>query len=210
MSLQIATFEDACDIVGVRPGDVGHGVAIDPVGIFGQGWFEHRSADGDLLSLGVFANLITDLGDQYYGDRAAGISGAPGQVTGMKLGTGATAVAKTGAGSGIVAYAGTGVTASKAIDGTWPQSSLPGGAGTARQIQWRTSWAAGQVTVNSLAEVVLTNESALADDAGTSGASTQDAGGPGNSIARALLSPVVNKGASDTLTVTWNHNLLGA
>jgi hypothetical protein len=29
-------------------------------------------------------------------------------------------------------------------------------------------------------------------------------------VSRALLSPVVNKGASDSLAVTWNHTLLGA
>jgi hypothetical protein len=100
----------------------------------------------------------------------------------------------------IQTYAGTGLTASKAIDSTWPQSSQPGGVTTARQIQWQTSWAAGQVTVNGLNEVVLTNETSLADTIGTTG----------NSIARALLSPSVNKGASDTLAVTWNHSLLGA
>jgi hypothetical protein len=31
-----------------------------------------------------------------------------------------------------------------------------------------------------------------------------------NTISRALLSPVVNKGASDTLTITWQHDALGA
>lgn len=199
--LAVATFDEACAVLGVRPRDVCHaGRGADPVGMFGRGFYEHRDEDGELLSLGVFANLITDVGDQYYGERASGIAGPPNQVTGMKLGTGTTAVSKTGAGAAIVTYAGTGITASKAIDGTWPQSSQPGGGGTARQIQWRTSWAAGQVTVNGLAEVVISNQTSLGDTAGTAA----------DTISRALLSPTVNKGSTDTLTVTWNHNLLGA
>ena len=191
--LKVASFEEACAILGVPVPEI-------PRGYSGRGFYQHRDEGGDLLGLGVFANLITDIGDQYYGERAAGIGSPPAQVTGMKLGTGSTAVAKTGAGAAIGTYAGAGVTASKAIDGTWPQSSQPGGAGTARQIQWRTSWSAGQATVNGLNEVVISNQTSLADDAGTAA----------NTISRALLSPVVNKGASDTLTITWNHNLLGA
>lgn len=196
--LAIPTFEDACAVLGITPDAVRH--TNDRGVIVGQVWYELRDEDGHLKGLGAQANLITDTGDQWFGERAAGIAGPPAQVTGMKLGTGTTAVAKTGAGAAIVTYAGTGITASKAIDGTWPQSSQPGGAGTARQIQWRTSWAAGQVTVSALAEVVITNETALADDAGNAG----------NTLSRALLSPTVNKGSTDTLVITWNWLVLGA
>lgn len=170
------------------------------VGLRGFGHWQLHDEDGNLKDAGFFQNLITDVGDEYYGERAAGIASPPNQVTGMKLGTGTTAVAKTGAGAAIVTYAGTGITASRAIDGSYPTSSQPGGAGTARQIQWRTTWSAGECTVNALAEVVLSNQTALADSAGTAA----------DTIARALLSPTINKGASDTLTITWNHNLLGA
>lgn len=193
--LLVPTFDDACHILGIRPDDV-----AEPVGILGRGFYELRDEDGVLQSLGVFANLITDIGDQYYGERAAGIGSPPPLVTGMKLGTGNTAPTKTGGGAAIQTYAGTGITASKAIDGTWPQSSQPGGAGTARQIQWRTSWAAGEATISGLAEVVISNQTALTDTAGTAA----------NTISRALLSPTVNKGSTDTLTITWNHLLLGA
>lgn len=169
------------------------------VGLRGYGnWQLHR--DGELVDAGFFSNLITDIGDQYYAERAAGIASPPDQVSGMKLGTGSTAPSKTGAGAAIVTYAGTSITAQKAIDGSYPTSSQPGGAGTARRIQWRTTWAAGECTVSGLAEVVIVIENPLADSAGA--AST--------TISRALLSPTINKGASDTLTVTWNHDLLGA
>lgn len=162
--------------------------------IVGHGFWELLDEDGNLKDGGEFRNLITQVGDQYYGERAAGISSPPAQVTGMQLGTGTTAVAKTGAGAAIVTL----VTASLvAIDSTWPQSSIPA---SARRIQWKTTWPAGTATANTIAEVALVNQST----------GTQTAAPASATISRALLSPTVNKGASDTLAVTWNHDLLGA
>lgn len=154
-----------------------------------------RGVEGLLLVQEVeFENLVTQVGDQYYGERAAGIASPPGQVTGMRLGTGSTAVAKTGAGAAIVTY----TNASQvAISGGFPTSALNG---SSRRIQWQALWGAGVATASGLAEVVITNESPL----------TNVAGAASNTISRALLSPTVNKGASDTLTITWNHDLLGA
>jgi hypothetical protein len=169
------------------------------IGLRGHGFWTLHDENGDLKDAGFFTNLITDVGDEYYAERAAGIASPPNQVTGMKLGTGTTAVAKTGAGAAIVTYT-TSATCSKAIDATYPQSSQPSGAGTARRITWRTTYDAGESTVNNLAEVVISNQTALADTAGTAA----------DTIARALLSPTISKGASDTLTITWHHNLLGA
>lgn len=141
-------------------------------------------------------NLITDVGDEYYGERAAGIASPPDQVTGMRLGTGSTAPSKTGAGAAIVTYvSGT----SKAIDGGYPTSSQPGGAGTARVITWRTSWAAGEADGAALREVVITNETPLTDVAGSAA----------NTICRALFGPY-SLSATDTIAITWTHSLLGA
>lgn len=162
--------------------------------IVGHGFWELFDADGDRVDYGEFANLITQVGDQYYGERAAAIASPPAQVTGMQLGTGTTAVAKTGAGAAIVSL----VTASLvAIDGSFPTSAL---SGSSRRIQWKTTWAAGTATATSISEVALVNQST----------GTQTVVPAANTIARALLSPVVNKGASDTLAITWNHDLLGA
>jgi hypothetical protein len=190
--LLIPTFEDALKVLGIQRDS-----NWSDIGLRGEGFAELRDEYGDLKELVVFHNLITDIGDNYYMERASGISSPPNQVTGMKLGTGTTAVSKSGAGAAIVTYAGTGVTASKAIDSTWPQATtgVPG-----CQIQWKVSWSAGQVTVNNLAEVVVSNETSLADDAGTAS----------NTISRALLSPTISKGASDTLAITWNHLGLGS
>src|SRR5262245_21565109 len=123
---------DRTDPLGVHDShSAGLGVgAVDRLGL--HGWIEVAVND-ELVA--VVPNLITDIGDQYYGERAAGIGGAPNQVTGMRLGTGSTAPSKTGAGAAIVTY----VSGSqKAIDGGFPTSSQPGGAGTARRIQWKS------------------------------------------------------------------------
>jgi hypothetical protein len=240
--------------------------------ILGWGFYELRGPDGELKQRGEFANLVTQTGDQYYGDRAAQIVGSTVSITaiatgttavvttgaahgfgigdsvliatvtpagyngrwgitavgssttfsiyvgtalgagtafgtaqgltlpsasGMRLGTGTNAVAKTGAGAASIQTVGTGTNNSKAFDSTYPQSSL---SGSSRRIQYKTTWAAGDATQNSLAEVVITTEQPLSQVAGTTA----------NTISRALLSPVVNKGASDTLALTWNHDLLGA
>lgn len=167
---------------------------LDGIGLWGWGVWELFGEEGNLKDAGFFTNMITRVGDQYYGERAAGIASPPGQVTGMQLGTGVTATAKTGAGAALVTY----VTGSAvAIDGGFPTSAL---SGSSRQIQWKTTWAAGVATSNNIAEVVLMNQ-AVATNAGAPEA---------NTIARALLSPTINKGASDALAITWNHLLLGA
>jgi hypothetical protein len=158
-----------------------------------HGWLEVVITDkeGRETYRQVTRNIITTIGDEYYGERAAGIASPPDQVTGMRLGTGTTTPSKTGAGAAIVTYVSG---SNKAIDGSYPQSSLVAGL---RRITWVTTWVAGEATSNGISEVVLTNETALTDVAGTAA----------DTIARALLSPVANKGASDTLTVSWNHDL---
>lgn len=147
---------------------------------------------GQLKQRQEIENLVTQVGDQIYYERGAGIMtlSAP---TGMRLGTGTTAVAKTGAGAAIVTY----VTASQlAFDATYPQSALNGAA---RRITYRCTWAAGVATSLGIAEAVITNESPL----------TNVAGNAANTMARILLSSVVNKEAGDSLVITWTHDLQG-
>lgn len=153
------------------------------------------TAIGSSTTFSIYVGTALGAGSAF--GTATGLSQAA--ASGMRLGTGSTGVAKTGAGAAIVTV-GTGSNNTKAFDGTFPQSSQPGGAGTARRIQYKTTWAAGDATQNGLNEVVITNEQPLSQVAGTAA----------NTYSRALLSPVVNKGASDTLAVTWNHDLLGA
>ena len=103
---------------------------------------------------------------------------------------GTTAPAKTGAGSSI----GTLVASSLLpLNGT-PTSSIPS---SVRRITYATTWAAGTATANGIAEVALVNQSI----------GTQTAAPASSTIARALLSPAVNKGSADSLTVTWHHDI---
>ncbi len=148
--------------------------------------------NGELRDLRSFTNLLTLVGNQYYGERAANIGTPPAQVSGMRLGTGTTAVAATGAGAAIVTY----VSGSQvAITGGFPTSANPS-AGV-RRITWKSTWAAGVATNAALAEAVITNEAPLTNVAGTAA----------NTISRVLLSPLINKGAADTLDLEWQHDL---
>jgi hypothetical protein len=168
----------------------------DKIGLNGIVVVELHDERGKLKHYEEVVNRITDVGDQYYAERATGIGSPPAQVTGMRLGKGgATAASKTGAGAAIVTY----ITASQVAISSGPTSSQPGGATTARRIAWVSTWAAGIATDTGITEVVITNETPLTNVAGTAA----------NTIARAVLT-TFDKGAGDTLTITWNHDLLGA
>jgi hypothetical protein len=116
-------------------------------------------------------------------------------VTGMKLGTGVTAAAKNGAGANIVTY----LTGSQeALDATATDSDK--GAGAGHRTEFVCTWIAGDITNSAIAEVVLTNQTALADNAG---AST-------DKVARYVFGATIDKQAGDSLEVTWQVDFLGS
>lgn len=160
--------------------------------IKGFGVVEVHDEIGNLRQSVSFENLITQVGDQVYAELGSG-AGTPDVPTGMRLGTGATAAAKTGAGAAIVAYT-TG--SALAFDATYPQSALNG---SAREITYRRTYAAGEATENGIVEAVITNENPLTGVAGTTA----------NTVSRATFT-AVNKGAGDTLTITWTHSFEAA
>lgn len=170
-----------------------------PMGMVGYGVVELRGPNGELKEAIPFANLITDAGDLYYAKQAiVGVSPAnataPTLVNGMKLGTGTTAAAKSGAGGALVTY----LTASNvAFDSTFPSTSNLGG-GLGVNAVYKTTWAAGTATNSAITEAVIVNDQAT--NATTTAA---------NTISRIVFS-AVNKGALDTLSITWNHKFLGA
>lgn len=164
--------------------------------ISGWGTVELFDATGERKLLMPFTNLVTDYGDQFYAEGGAGI-GSHNAVSGMKLGTGATAAAKTGAGAALVTYLSG---SNKAIDATYPQSSQPGGAGTARRITWKTTWDPGEATNAAIAEAVIVNPASLTD--ATSAAS--------ETISRLVFASTIDKQAGDTLALTWSHDFAGA
>lgn len=165
----------------------------DQSGIKGVVVAELRGPDGKLKARCVTKNLVTAVGDQYYAGRAALATGLPAQVTGFRLGTGSTAVAKTGAGAAVVTYLSG---SNKANDATFPTA-------VAGVVTYKRTYAAGEATTASaITEVVLNNDTIANDNATTATAA--------NTVSRALLTGIGSKGASDTLTVTWTHTLLGA
>lgn len=171
------------------------GMSSDESGIVGTLILERFDENGKLLERFEGRNLVTQVGDQMYGERGAAIASPPAAPTGMKLGTGGTAVAKTGAGAALVTYLSG---SNKAFDATYPQSSLNG---TSRRITYKRTYAAGEATTASaITEAVIVNDT-IATDATSAAAAT---------ISRILVTGISAKGASDTLTATWNHDLLGA
>jgi hypothetical protein len=170
-------------------------MADDKSGITGHILVERFDKDGNLVERFEDHNLVTQVGDQVYGERGGGVSGAPAAPTGMKLGTGSTAVAKTGAGAALVTYLSG---SNKAFDATYPSSSLNG---SSRRITYKRTYAAGEATTASaITEAVIVN-----DTIGTDATSTA-----ANTISRALITGVSAKGAGDTLAITWNQDLLGS
>jgi hypothetical protein len=156
-------------------------------------WEMRDSVTGEIKSQGQSKNLVTQVGDQVNGERAAGIGAAGAAATCAKLGTGTTAPSKTGAGAALGTYI---ATSSIVHDATYPQSSLNG---SSRRITFKFTFGAGAgTTATAIGEIALCN-SANAD------ATTAAA----NTLARALISPGA-KAAADVLTITWTHDYLGA
>lgn len=171
---------------------------VDGFGLVGFGTAVLLDGDGVQKSVTPFFNLITTAGDQYYAQKAiAAISpaspAAPTAAVCMKLGTGTTAAAKSGAGAALITY----LTASNAVfDATFPSAAAVGGDG-GWNASYKTTWAAGTATNAAITEVVIANDNANA----TSSAA--------NTYARAVFT-AINKTASDSLAITWTHKFLGA
>lgn len=147
-----------------------------------------------IIASGRGRNLITQVGDQLYAERGAGIASPPALPTGMKLGTGSTTVAKTGAGAALTSYLSD---SHLAFDATYPQSSM---SGSARRITFICTYGPGKATSASpITEAVIVNDT-LADATSAEAAT----------IARVLLVGIGSKGAGETLTMTWTHDLMGA
>lgn len=167
----------------------------DGAGLVGYGVVEHWDGSGLLLARRPFANIITDTGDTYYAAKAVvGVSpaspSAPTALTGMQIGSGSTAVAKSGAGAAMVT-----LLAGQAFDSSFP-SSASLGAGLGANATYKTTFAAG-VGTGTVSEATLTN--------GTIGTTSTT----GNTIARALIGPYT-KASGDSLAVTWQNKFLGA
>jgi hypothetical protein len=171
-------------------------MANDPSGVQGTLTLERFDAEGNLLERFEGKNIVTQIGDQMYGERGASIAGAPAAPTGMRLGTGSVtagnAPAKTGTGAALTTYLSG---SNKAFDATYPQSSLNG---SVRRITYKRTYAAGEATTASpITEAVIVNDTIATDATSTTA----------NTISRIAVTGISAKGATDTLTATWNHDV---
>lgn len=151
---------------------------------------EVRGPDGKLKQREVTHNLVTDQGDDFA--KSAIYTGAY-TTWGMKLGTAETAAAKNGAGSFIAT--GDYISGSaQALDDSTPKEGASGNI-----CQFRNQWAAGEATNATINRVAIVDNTS---DAGEADAT--------HTFAIAKFASTIDKGASDTLTVTWNVTVLGS
>lgn len=145
---------------------------------------------GNLKDRQVIHNLVTDNGDDL---AKSAIYTAAYTTWGMKLGTATTAASKSGAGS-YVAVADYVSGSAQALDDSTPKQGA-----AANIVQFRNQWAAGEATNSNINRVSITENTTDAGEADATG-----------TYSTAVFSGAINKGASDTLTVTWNVTYLGA
>lgn len=166
--------------------------ARDIAGLVGYGSVLLLDGDMKVKEIEPFLNKITTAGDEFLARRAVAGIGTPNiaqptLANGMKLGTGTTAVAKSGAGAALVTYESG---SNNLFDTTHPAlTDLTGDTGW--DAVWKTSWLAGDVIEAALTEAVIVNDAAA--DATSSAA---------NTYARIVFA-AKNKTADDTLAITW-------
>lgn len=164
----------------------------------GYGTVEIFGPDGVLKSSTEFKNLITDAGDDYHARKiiaaiSPALAASPTAANGMKLGTGTTAASKNGAGAVLITY----LTASNlAFDATFPNISNLG-AGLGVNAVYKSTYGAGVATNAAITEAILCN------DAVTNLTSAAVA------TYQRVVFAAQNKGAADTLVITWNVKQLG-
>lgn len=150
--------------------------------------------NGEVLADYWGENLVTDVGDGHIAKRIIEGNTEP-IVTGMKLGTGATGEGKNTAGHEMGAY----ISGSQEVLDSAPTEATKG-AGSGWRATFICTWDAGDVTNGAIAEVCLTNQTALADN--TSAAA--------DTVARFVFSATIDKQSGDSLEVTWQIDILGS
>jgi len=146
--------------------------------------------DGRLKHRSVTHNLLTAQGDKF---AAAAFYTAAYSAWGMKLGTATTVASKSGAGSFIAS--GDYVSGSaKALDNSTPKAGA-----TNDIVQFHRTWAAGEGTNAAINRVAIVDNTTNAGEADAT-----------HTFATGVFDGAINKGANDTLAVTWDITLLGA
>lgn len=175
---------------------------VNNTGMVGYGVAVLRGPDGEIKQCEPFHNLVTTAGDKWYAQAAAAAAGgsaaSPTTPNGMKLGSGSTAAAKSGAGGALVTY----ISGSNNAFDSVPAASAVTGTDTGWEVTYVTTWAAGDATATPAGSGI--EEVAIVNDQATDATSTA-----ANTYSRAVITEVV-KNAGDSLTITWKHKFLGA
>lgn len=151
---------------------------------------------GSLKQEGKGCNIVTTQGDNYFVDQLS--DAGAGAVDLIALGTGTASVDKADTWvSGPFSANGSAV-------GTAGGVSAATNSGTPGNLQYVGTFAAGYATQNGITRAILTNLDPSADGNGTPNGTTTFC------VAHGTVSPTVNKGANDTLVVTWDITFLGA
>lgn len=164
------------------------------IGLSGYGLFDlwdgWPDEGGVLLERHPFGNLVTRYGHQFYMERSYD-EDLHLPVTGMQLGTGTGfAASETGSGAAMQSYISG---SSVVLTAGYPISSL---VGVSRQIQYVCAWGPGVAQVSGISEISLINQ-AIATNAAAPASAT---------IARARISPTLNKSAANAVLITtWNQ-----
>jgi hypothetical protein len=172
---------------GYGVGDVVTIAGVTPAGYNGS-WAV--TAVGSATTFSIYVGTALGAGSAF--GTSTGLNYGP--AAGMKLGTGSTAAAKSGAGAALVTYLSN---SHQAFDATFPSTS---GTSGGRVVTYKVTYAAGKATTASAITEVVIFLDFLADATSTAA----------NTISRAILAGIGSKGALDTLTVTWTQTLLGA
>ena len=152
--------------------------------------------NGNLKQEGKGNNIVTYQGAKYFVDQLTDAGG--GAVDLIAFGTGTAAV-----GTGDVWVSGP-FSANGSAVGTAGGVSAATNAGTPESIEYVGTFDAGYATQDGITRAILTNLDPSADGNGTPNGSTTFC------VAHGTINPTVNKGANDTLVVTWNIALSGS
>ena len=143
---------------------------------------ELRGPDGNIKEVRETNNLVVNTGEIYVRNiwlAHEGGPAAPTAMASMKLGTNNTAPAE-----------GDTLLNTYLVDSVRSGASFSVAAGATSRMDYTCDWAAGVgTTLNGIQEVGIFNDTANANS--------------GTMLARAIISPLIDKGDSDTVTVTW-------
>lgn len=152
---------------------------------------------GNLKAKRIVDNVVTTQGSRYYVDQLGNSVGSVAQLIALGTSNTAPGTGDTWLGS---PFSGNGTITG---DGTAGSVTITTHSGSLNVLQYIGTFTSGYATQNSIQEAILTNRNPESDGDGTpTGTSTY-------CISHGTFT-AVNKGADDTLVVTWYHTFTGS